>query len=71
MAVMYCRHAVLTDLGTGSGVLAVPACSQGLTEALLGLCSKTLQEIFRVEITGRLSPLAVTGLHWGAVTPHI
>lgn len=36
-----------------------------------GLCSKTLQAIFKVEITGRLSPLALTGLHWGAVTPDI
>lgn len=36
-----------------------------------GLCSKTLQAVFNVEITGRLSPLALTGLHWGAVTPDI
>lgn len=33
-----------------------------------GLSSKTLQAVFRVEITRRLSPLALAGLHWGAVT---
>lgn len=70
MAVMHCRPVVLTGLGTGPSVPAAPTCSGGLTEALFGPLQQDFTRSLQ-EITGRLSPLALTGLHWDTVTREI